>query len=166
MSDFTEFYFSSDSDIVQYELIEISHSNFSQTYYIVRNNPNGVTVTLENDIEQDFEYYPIKLTPLGQKEDLDFGIKVEFGDLGEVLPIEIDLVNAANGFDEKPALIYRSYRSDNLVAPLEDPLHLEVSGLDFSDSSVTLDAQAPRVNMNRTGEFYRIDRFPMLAAFL
>lgn len=166
MSKYTEFFLNSKASIVQFETLEISHPDFTNTYFIVRNNTDGLTVTLEDDTEQTFDYYPLRVTPAGSREDLDFAIQVDLGDLGEVLPNEFDAVASANSYDIKPTVKYRLYSSDDLTAPMLGPHLLEVTSFSFTKEGASFEAKAPSLNVNRTGELYRIDRFPMLAGFL
>lgn len=166
MSDYSEFFLNTDSNVVELELISITHPNFTQEYHIVRNAMDGVTVTLEDSSVQEFEYYPLSITPLGASDDLDQILKITLGDLGEVLPMELSNVRIANGFATKPELLYRTYRSDDLTAPLRGPFRFELTSLSFDKQGATFEASAPRLNQNSTGERYTIDRFPMLQGFL
>ena len=166
MPDYTEFFLNSKSSVVQLELLEISHPDFTKTYYIVRNNTEGITVTLEDLTEQTFDYYPLKVTPSGSREDLDFGVRIDLGDLGEVLPEELDAVASASGYSVKPTVKYRLYRSDDLTAPMLGPHTMEVTAFSFTREGASFEARAPSLNVNRTGEVYRVDRFPMLKGFL
>lgn len=166
MPDYTEFFLKAKASVVQLELLEISHPDFTKPYFIVRNAPDGVTVTLEDSTEQAFEYYPLKVTPSGSKEDLDFGVRVDLGDLGEVLPEELDAVASGNGYGTRPTVKYRLYRSDDLSAPMLGPHLLEVTAFSFTREGSSFEARAPSLNINRTGELYRMDRFPPLRGFL
>lgn len=166
MSQYTEFFLNCPASIVQLELLEISHPNFTQTYYVVRNALAGVTVTHEDSTSHDYVYYPMEIKPNGLTDNLDQKLTITFGDLGEVLPAELDAVNSAGGFTIKPTLKYRTYRSDALSVPLFGPLVLELSNLSFTDKGLSFDAEAPKLNNLTTGELYTIDRFPMLRAFL
>lgn len=166
MSEYSEFFLSSKSSVVQLDTLEISHPNFTQVYRVVRNAVAGVTVTLETGASAAFTYYPLRITGVGLRENLDFGIKVDLGDLGEVLPAELDAVAAADGYETKPTVIYRTYRSDDLSAPLFGPINLEVKAFNFNREGSTFEARAPSLNVNKTGELYSLDRFPMLRGFL
>jgi hypothetical protein len=146
--------------------LEISHPSFSQTYYCVRNHVNGVTVTLETAAVVDFVYYPMQITRIGVQDDLDQSLHVELGDLGAVLPRELDNIAADDTFHIKPIIKYRSYRSDNLDEPMTGPITLEVKDFKFTKEGAAFDAKAPQLNINRTGELYSIDRFPMLRGFI
>lgn len=160
--EYAAFFLNSNSNVVKLETLEISHSSFTQTYFVVRNKTDGLTATLENDEEQFFEYYPLKITPLGTRDDLDQDMSIQFGDLGDILPTELDAVAAAMNFIEKPIVKYRAYRSDDLSAPILGPVVLEAAAFSFTGDGSAFDAKAPSLNDNRTGELYKLTRFPML----
>lgn len=166
MSDYTEFFLASPSSVVQLELLEITHPDFTQAYRVVRNAVDGVTVTLETSATAAFVYYPLRVMPVGVRDTLDFGLKIDLGDLGEVLPLEVDAVTDADGFGTKPTVVYRTYRSDDLTKPLFGPLTLHVTSFSFTREGSTFEAQAPTISVASTGELYKIDRFPMLRGFL
>lgn len=163
MSDYTEFYLNSKSSIAQLECLEISHSSFSQTYYLVRNAVHGVTVTHEDASEQSYTYLPMRLELSGPRDDLDHILQVVMGDLGEIVPMELDAVRADDALQEMPVVIFRTYRSDDLSAPLFGPLVLEVKRFSMDRQGCTFEAKAPSLNVSRTGESYSIARFPMLS---
>lgn len=166
MSVYSEFFLNSDSNVVQLELIEINHSKFTQTYRIVRNACQGVTVTLETAVQAHFDYYPLKIEISANKDDLDQAFTITLGDLGQVLPTELDRVASMSGFSEKPVLLYRTYRSDDLTTPLVGPITLQIESFAFNREGVTFIAKAPSLNINKTGETYSLERFPMLRGFL
>lgn len=162
MSTYSEFFLNSKISVVQVETIQISHPNFTKTYNIVRNVVDGFTT----DDVGVFDYYPLRITPMGARNTLDSGIKIELGDLGEVLPLELDAIQAANGFSIKPSVTYRIYRSDDRSAPIFGPLILQIVTFSFNKEGATFEAKAPALNVSKTGEVYTISRFPMLRGFL
>jgi hypothetical protein len=166
MSEYSEFFLNSGSNVAELELLEISHPSFSQTFYIVRNAVAGVTVTLEDASSQEFVYYPLQIQAIGSGDDLDQVLRIQLGDLGDLLPRELDAVSAAGTFGTKPTLIYRTYRSDDLSAPLYGPITLEISNLTFKREGAAFEAHAPRLNKTATGELYTTTRFPMLRGFI
>lgn len=171
MSAYAEFFLNTSSSVVQLELLEISHPSFSQTYRIVRNAIRGVTVTLEDSSVHTFDYYPAKIVPTGNANDLEQTLQIQFGDLGQVVPLEIDrvILMTSGGLPTstiKPTVLYRTYRSDDLSAPLAGPYRFQVNNIAFKKEGATLQCTAPRMNLNRTGEVYSMDRFPMLRGFL
>ncbi|MBU0801716.1 MAG: DUF1833 domain-containing protein [Alphaproteobacteria bacterium] len=166
MTNYAEFFLKSKSSVVQLETLEISHPDFTKVYRIVRNAVQGVTVALENSSLATFDYYPLKIENAGIRNDLDQSITINLGDLGEVLPKELDEVSSNNGFSTKPTVVYRTYRSDDLSRPLFGPVVLEVTTFAFNREGSSFEAKAPSLNITKTGEVYKIDRFPMLRGFL
>lgn len=166
MPDYAEFFLNSKSSVVQLELLEISHPNFTQTYRIVRNSVEGLTVVLETGETAFFSYYPLQIEIGSTRDNMDQMININLGDLGEILPKEFDEIRNANGFGVKPTVKYRTYRSDDLTEPMLGPVFLEVESFAFNSEGASFEAKAPSLNVVRTGELYKFDRFPMLRGFL
>ncbi len=165
MSTYTEFFFNSTASIVELECLEISHSAFSQTYRIVRNAVNGVSVTHDGGAKA-YTYYPVDIQRATESDDLDQILNITFGDLGAIIPTEIERVRAANKFGELPVVKYRTYRSDNLAAPMFGPLVLVIKKFSMKPEGATFEARAPQLNSSKTGERYSIARFSMLSGLL
>lgn len=166
MPNAAEYFLGSSAAVVQLELLEISHPNFTQVYRKVRNHSEGVTVTLENGQQASFDYLPMNIKNMGARSDLDAGFNIDFGDLGEVVPTEVAAIMAADGMEIKPTVIYRAYRSDDLTAPMIGPLRFEAKSFAFTKEGAQFQAAAPYVNLNRTGQLYSLTVFPMLAGFV
>jgi hypothetical protein len=166
MSAYSEFFLKSKSSVVELECLTINHVSFSTAYCIVRNATNGVTVKHEDGVSYLYTYYPLAITKLGSRGDLDQGLRISFGDLGEIIPNEIDSITSANTFGIKPVVEYRTYRSDNLESPMFGPLRLEIKSFSFTREGSTFEASAPELNINKTGELYKIDRFYPLRGLL
>ena len=166
MSAYSEFFLNSNSSVVQLELLEISHPDFTKTYRVVRNAVDGVTVTLEDASTETFDYYPLRIVANETLDNVDFSIQVDLGDLGQVLPREVDAISSAGGLDVKPTVKYRLYRSDDLTSPMVGPYLLQISSFNFNREGSSFTAKAPSLNVLKTGELYKIDRFPMLKGFL
>jgi hypothetical protein len=77
-NDVLNYFLGSKRDVVALELLELSHPAFTQTYRIVRNARDGITVTLETAEVATFDYYPARIVELGDQRDLDTGIRVDF----------------------------------------------------------------------------------------
>jgi len=166
MSNYSEFFLNGKSAVVELETIEISHPNFSKTYRVVRNNTEGITATLETGVSAEFEYYPVSVSKSQDTDDLDQMFVVKIGDLGDILPTEMDRVRASDNFKTRPVFIYRSYRSDLLTTILNGPITLNIKSIVFDSSGCKITAEAPRLNVNKTGEIYTLERFPMLKGTL
>lgn len=162
---YAEFFLKSSSSIRELETIQISHPSFSKVYSCVRNARLGLAATIENGSLVTFDYYPMAIKFNGAQDDLDYGITITFGDLGEVIPAELDNVTTANTFGIKPMITYRTFRSDVLTAPMF-VAKLQVTTFSFTKEGCSFDAAAPSLNLVSTGEVYAIDRFPMLRGLL
>lgn len=161
MSELSEYFLGSQKSVVLLHTLEISHPNFSQTYRIVRNAVGGITAG-----GQSYVYYPTRITKGARGDDLNFSIQADFGDLGEIVPAELDAIRVADGFDTKPTVIYRSFRSDDLDAPLDGPYTLEADQFACDAFTCSFVAAAPQLNLLGTGENYTLARFPMLRGLL
>ena len=114
----------------------------------------------------DFDYYPLEIKPSATRDNLDFGLDIGFGDLGEVIPNEIDRVREFGGMSERPMVYYFIFSSADLSAPLDDANKLFIDDIVRNNKFSTLSARAPSVNVNRTGRVHSIERFPTLKGFL
>lgn len=167
MSLFSEFFLSSRSSVVQLELIEVTHPNFTQEFRIVRNARDGVAVDLSpTDQDVSFTYYPARVEQLGARDDLDAAIRVDIGDLGEEVAVQMDAVAEANGFSTRPSVRYWTFRSDQLSAPMVGPIELEVPTISFAAEGASFEARAPTLNSTKTGRRYTLEAFPMLRGFV
>lgn len=166
MSRYSEFFLKSYSSVAQLETFEISHSAFSKTYRIVRNETRGMTARLENGQDVVFDYCPVKIQLINDKDDLDQVIKIQLGDLGEIIPMELDRIAQQNKFGEKPKVIYRTYQSNDLNNIMNGPIRLEIKDFTFNREGCAFDAKAPSLNLNSTGLIYTFDMFPMLRGLL
>lgn len=166
MSALTDFFLGSTKSTIQYETLEITHPSFSQKYFIVRNSRKGLTATLETNVPTGFVFQPVKITSTGARDDMDTGIQVSFGDLGEILPKEMDNVTRDDSFNVTPSVTYRTWSSDDLDHVLIGPFVFEIKSLSQDQNGATFEAKSPGLNYSKTGEFYRVDRFPMLRGFL
>lgn len=170
MSDFTDdyksFFFQSSSNIVRLECLEIIHPQFTQVYRVVRNAVNGVVVKHEDGGSYEYEYYPLRIASMGVTSDLDSGIRVDLGDLGEILPKELRAIMKGTGINIKPIVKYRTYRSDILTYPMDGPLILEIKNLSYNSEGCSFQAKAPSLNVSTTGEIYDLTRFYPLRGFL
>lgn len=166
MSDVTEFFLGSPSSAIYIETLEISHPDFTQAYWIVRNVAGGAVLTLETAAIVSFQYYPCKIQRLKLSNTLDQGFSITIGDVGDILNREIDAVLAANGFMVRPTVRYRAWRSDVPTQPLYGPIDLQIVRVSTNFGASTLEAVAPKLNVSATGELYSINRFPMLRGAL
>lgn len=157
-SEYAEFFLSSASNVVMIETMIFDHSTFSPIY-VVRNVQAGI------DIDGNtYEYYPLQISNATTSDDMDYSMQVTFGDLGTLLPSLIDLIAVAGKFHEKPTAIYNVYRSDTMDLIFGNVV-MEVTGITSDSNGSVLECAAPQITKNKVGEYYTIERFPMLAGF-
>lgn len=166
MSRLSEFYLNSKSSVAMLETLEISHPNFTQVYRVVRNHCEGITARIETGQDVFFQYLPMSIERMKTRDNLDFGLRITFGDLGEIIPNEIDAVIAAEGRSIKPAVKYRVYRSDDLMEALDDVWNLEMKQIGFTSEGCSFEASVPEMNSNGTGERSTMSRFSGQRGFL
>ena len=166
MSVYSEFFFGSPPSSVQLDCVEIIHPSFSQTYRVVRNHTLGVSVTHEGpDGPYDYEYYPLKVVPVGSDEDSRQSLSITVGDLGDIIATEMRNVLNANTANTEPVVNFRTYDSSDLTAPIYGPLSLIIKSVTCNNEGASFVAQARDVNRTRTGEIYDPNRFPMIKGF-
>ena len=165
-SDLAEYILATDRRVILLEMIEVTHPNFSRDYRIVRNAATGLTVTHQDGLDYEYQYAPIKIDFHNSRTNLDFGFKATIGDLGDLIAIELDNLNAADSFSQKPLVVYRAYRSDDLSAPIYGPLTLELQDLSSNSKGWSFDAKAPVINKAGTGVAYTLSEQPMMKGFL
>lgn len=167
MSAYSEYFLNSNSNVVMLDCFELAHQYLTQTYYFVRNATNGVTVVHEDSTEHAYQYSPVRYSFERVRTDLDQIMKIEFGDVGLILPTELDNIRANDGFNGLlPTIKYRAYRSDDLDTVLDGPVLLEIRAFTFSRKGCNFEARAPSLNVSKTGERYTLGRFPMLRGLL
>lgn len=165
-NEYLSFFLQSQSNVVRLECIEIIHSAFSKTFRIVRNAVNGVRVRHENGVWYNYEYYPLRLKMKAMSSDLDFGMNVDLGDLGDMVPRELQRIVAAGKIRTKPQVIYRSYRSDVLNKVLEGPYKMDAKTISYNREGCSFEASPSSINSSSTGEIYDLERFYPLRGFI
>jgi len=180
MPDLASFVLGAPSNLVQFSCLEITHSDFSTSsgaeddprpsgqsaYRLVRNAHEGISVTHEGPAGPfEYRYVPFSFKPLSAQDDLVQALQVTLGDVGDVIAKEIGVIAEANGLDERPQLIFRTYREDDLTEPMQGPVTLEIRNVTTEKDGATFEAHAPELNASRTGQLYTLTRFPMLRGF-
>ena len=156
-----EYFLKAPVEIAQIELLEISHPSISQTYRIVRNNSEGLTFQ-----GHTFEYYPCKITPAYDFDNLDFKIEVQLGDLGQIIAKELHNIQIAETQDIPVNVNYYILRSDDLSQAMFTFENLEAHSFTFTKEGSSFVAQAKGLNTYETGETYNLDDYPYLIGFL
>jgi hypothetical protein len=145
------------------ETVVLSHSAWSKEYRVVRNVIKGCEARLEDDSVVEFEYYPLAVRLPVSRSGLALDLTVELGDLGEVVPSELDRVRESGRTLERPVLTYRAFRSDALLdGPIVGPWRLEVYSVAVTAGLSVLSARTRASSPARTGLTYTRRLFPTL----
>lgn len=182
MSLYSDYYFNSAPSVAELDMLEIQHFRFSPTVFRLTRNGNvqdltgtdpfgnprrGVIVTHEGGAGPfEYDYLPMQIERLGSGTDMDQSIRVTLGDVGSILPQQLELIDTFNANTIKPIVRYRAYRSDNLTTPLTvTPVILEMKRVTFNRQGCAFEAVSPYLNVGRTGVVYTTKDFPTMKAF-
>lgn len=140
-----------------YETLIISHSLFSQTYYLVFDSV-PFTANLISGEEVTFLPANIKSSNASNNNDLDQIASFTIEDLENVLDNELDRIPLGN--DESPIASYSIYTSES--SNPADHVEYIVNSVPQKAGVFTLSCGAPSLNSDQTGEVFDYDRFPPL----
>lgn len=169
MSDYSDYFLGGTRDEIRLETIEIAHADMSQSYYIQYQDPAGFSAAIDDaspPTMATFEYFPMRIVALKSEASLEQVVRVEWGDLGDVLPTEIDAIVSAGGIATKPTLKYREFLASDLTAPIKGPITLQIHSISRNSEGASFEARPSSTNRSRTGEIQTIDRFPGLLGFV
>lgn len=162
-----DYFFGAPRGAARLQTVVISQPDFSKVWSLQSNCREGFWARLETGEQMFFQYVPMLLKPLEDRGSLDFGMSITVGDLGEILPDEIQRARAAGTLrTSPPTVVYRSYRSDNLDRPMLGPITLRAQPITRSREGAQFDATAPQVNISKSGMLYRPDLFQTLWGFV
>jgi hypothetical protein len=144
------------------ETIEVSHSLFSQTYYLTR-EPEGISANIEGGALIAFAGTNIEIELNAIKSDLDQDYSFTLPDLSNQLDDELDNIP----LDDTESIIikYRLFMSSDLTEPAQGVITLSVFDISQEKGIFTAVAGIKQMNWNKTGEIYDYDTVPMLRAF-
>ena len=148
------------------ECIEISHPAFSQTYRYVRNHAKGLDVTHEDGTVTHYDYAPIKLQRGQSNEKLSQTITLTIGDLGLIIPKEVDRLYDSPYELEYPLLVCRRYLLSNLQVPFERRKVLKITENNPQKFGAVLKAMQRALNISKSGRTFNLDKWAALRGFL
>lgn len=149
------------------ETIEISHSSFSETFYLVRNLTEGFNGRLEDGSIKSFKYCPMKWERGSAENNLDYDLKITFQDLNTLIAPEVNRISIES--EEMPLATVRSfvYRRDGSIGGVADgPFKLTIRDITFTPEGCAFSASAKPLNSSGTGELYTFRRFETLKGFV
>lgn len=151
---------------VEVETIEISHPDFTKTYYLVRNLTSGCVIPI-NGVDTVFQYCPMRWERSSAENNLDYELKITLQDLNEIVAPEINLISIDS--EIMPSVVVRTYVMDsngNIGNVADGPFVLGVRNITFDSQGCAFAASAKPLNGNGTGELYTFSRFETLRGFV
>lgn len=147
-----------------FPVLQISHSAMSQVWYLWREATNGTLKTeIGATIHPVAANFSAQLAGTPAHLDQEFSFTINTVDIEDAFRAELGRIPIDT--QEKIALVYREYLSDDLTFPTTVAT-LQVESLSFERGAATISAVSPRLNITRTGELYTPRDVPMLRGFL
>ncbi len=145
------------------EIIEISHSMISKTYFVCK-EPGETVIKLENGLVRTAIGVNMDITRSSSSDNLDEKYTINFSDTLGILQEEFGSIPIDSS--ERVKITYRVYMSTDLENVALGPVVLEAANASFKIGLATVDAQSPSLVSTRTGEIYTYERFECLKAFI
>ncbi|OTG79577.1 hypothetical protein B9T31_16950 [Acinetobacter sp. ANC 4558] len=156
--DYTSFFLNSSGGVVQLECIEISHPSFTKTFRYVRNDEDGVKIG--KDV---YQYQPMSIKRANVTNDLEQRLSITLADMEDELMNAIKNIRRSTSPRIKPKLVFKTYRDDDLSAPMNEIQTLEIATISGDSTGlVTFEAQAPELNAVKTGRLFTFEDYPLL----
>lgn len=161
-----EFFASAPQSKYRVDVLELSHSAMSKTYYLWKEpddvEPNAVTT---EDGVRTLEYVNFEIERAGTERNLDqvYRVKLDTTDVADEINEQLDRIPI--GTTERIRCVLREYLSDALDDMLTRAV-LQVESISSELGAAMLTASSPRYNVTRTGEIYSPRDVPMLRSFL
>lgn len=152
-------------DDVRLECIEIKHPSFSRDYRFVRNHADGVRVRHEDGVYRDYDYLPLTVKAARAASDLQQSLTIGIGDVGEVMPMEIDRLRRGTHRTVRPTVNYRVYLSSDVANPMSSVRGLEVTDNQPQKQGAVFVCKARELNKTDTSVIFTPNLFRSLAGF-
>lgn len=149
------------------ETIEVSHPDFSKTFYLVRNLTTGFTGQLENGGSASFIYCPMRWERGNSENNLDYDLKITFQDLNTLIAPEVNSIPVDS--EVMPVAVIRSYiyqRNGTIGGIADGPYRLTIRDITFTPEGCAFSASAKPLNNSGCGELYTFRRFETLKGFV
>lgn len=158
-----EFFASAPQTKHRIEVLEISHSTMSKTYYLAR-EPYPFDVTTEDGV-RTVEPTNFQVQRAGSERHLDqvYTVKLDTTRVTDDFHAELDRVPLNTA--ERLRVVLREYLSDDLNH-MQSRAVLQVESISHSLGAAVINAASPRFNVTSTGERYVPRDIPMLRNFL
>ena len=157
------FFASAPQNVRQIEVLQISHSAMSKTYYLWREPYTG-TVATESGV-RTVQPVNMEIEVAGSEGNLDqeFHIRIDTTDVEDELREQLDRIPVDT--EERIRCVYRVYMSDDLTDIVAGPMVLQAESISHQVGACAITAVSPRLNTTSTGDRYVPREVPMLRGF-
>ena len=152
-------------DDVRVECIDIIHPSFTKHYRFTRNATKGVRIKTEDGYWRDYEYLPMSIKPGTSADDLQQSFTIGIGDVGEIMPRELDRLRKGSYPQVRPTVNYRVYLTSDLSEPSLSVRGLEVTDNQQKKEGAVFACKARELNKNSTGITFNYSDFAALRYF-
>lgn len=152
-------------DDVRLECIEIKHPSFSRDYRFVRNHAYGVRIRHEDRVYRDYDPLPLTIRPGTAANDLQQSFTIGIGDVGEIMPMEIDRLRRGSHQTVRPIVNYRVFLTSDLTEPMNSVRGLEITDNQPQKRGAVFSCKAKQLNKNSTGVIFTNSLFTTLRGF-
>lgn len=158
------FYASAPQTQYRIEVLELSHSLMTQTYFLWKERAEG-QVTTEDGIVRTVLPARFVTKPAGSEEHLDqiYEITLDTTDRHDTFRTELRRIPTST--TERVRCVFREYLSDDLT-DVQARAALQVEEIAWQLGVAKITAVSPRYNVTRTGELYAPREIPMMRNFL
>ena len=152
----------------QVEVIELSHSAFTKSYYLAHQLKDDFQVTLETGETVTVQYAPMTVEKESSGSLLLGDRSITIQQINDLVAREEERIPVSS--TEKPVVKVRTFvmRKDGTCSGVASgPYKLFVSSIDYNESnnSCKLTCSTVPTNIAECGEVATIERVPMLAGF-
>lgn len=146
------------------ESVEISHSKWPTVQRFVTNS--NLNLALKHEDGQSYEYVfaPLNISKSAENGNLDQGLNIKIGDVGELIPDLIDLILDDEQI-ELPKVNYRAYFIGQYDSPIVVARELDLESITRDWKGSECEVVAPGLNDNGNGEVYSASTDPSLISF-
>lgn len=152
-------------DDVRVECIDIIHPSFTKHYRFARNATKGVRIKTEDGYWRDYKYLPMSIKPGTSADDLQQSFTIGIGDVGEIMPRELDRLRKGSYPQVRPTVNYRVYLTSDLSEPSLSVRGLEVTDNQQKKEGAVFACKARELNKNSTGITFNYSDFAALRYF-
>ena len=164
-----QIYASAPTSKVDFEVVELSASWFSKSYYLQREFIDDVSVTIETGETVVAQYVPMSLGKSSSNADLTYERSIVIQWVNDVIAQESSNRDPETHAGELPSFTSRMfirYRDGTISAQRGAPITLPVRKQTRDYLGTTLSVSAQPANTKATGEIATPTRIPMLRGFL